>query len=173
MSDTDAIPNAPPPAQLQKSPLLAAVLSAFPGMGSIYNGLYLRGVTFFALAFGCIVLAQREEIFGFAVAFVWIVNIVDAYRQATLINYGYATDLGLAELPQNVRPRQGGVWAGAALILIGVFAILERFFPAIDLDFLVDFWPFALVAFGAWLVWSSLRQRRTPDDTDLAPTEID
>jgi len=161
------------PAPLQKRPGLAAVLSIFPGVGHIYDGLYLRGLTFFAIIAGCIQLAQEEEIFGFAVAFFWIFNVVDAYRQATLINYGYATDLGLTDLPEVAKPEQGGLWAGAILIVIGIIGVLERFFH-LDLDFLVDLWPFGLVIFGAWLVWSSVRQRRSScPPTELATSDAD
>lgn len=168
---TEPATTAPTPA-LQKSPVLAGVLSAFPGVGHIYDGLYLRGLTFFAIILGCIQLAQEEELFGFAVAFFWIFNIVDAMRQATLINYGYATDLGLTDLPETAKPQQGGLWAGGILIIIGVIAILERFFD-LDLDFLVDLWPFGLVAFGAWLVWSSIRQRRLAAPSELTATDAD
>ena len=34
---------------MKKHPFLAAFLSFFPGLGNIYNGLYLRGVIFFTV----------------------------------------------------------------------------------------------------------------------------
>ncbi len=37
-----------------KNPILAAVLSLFPGIGNVYNGLYMRGVTFF-LVIACLI----------------------------------------------------------------------------------------------------------------------
>ena len=48
--------------------------------------------------------------------------------------------------------------AGALLSLIGVAAIGERYFN-LDLERLFDLWPFALVAIGGWLIWSSIRDR--------------
>jgi len=161
-----AEPAPPPPATSslpaigRKNPGLAALLSLFPGMGNIYNGLYMRGVTFFLVIVSLIGIADSgHDLFGFAVAFFWIFNVIDAYRQATLINYGYAQDLGLVDLPRHPRASQGGVAAGVLLALIGIFALLERYF-AIRLDWLFDLWPFALVLLGGWMIWASLRDRR-------------
>jgi hypothetical protein len=85
--------------------------------------------------------------------------VIDSYRQATLINYGYAQDLGLLDLPRHPRASQGGVVAGVLLVLIGLVALSEQYFN-VSLEWLFDLWPFALVAVGGWLVWSSLRDRR-------------
>jgi hypothetical protein len=148
------------PAVGRKNPGLAALLSLFPGMGHIYNGLYMRGVTFFLIVLALIAIADRgHDLFGFAVAFFWIFNVIDAYRQATLINYGYAQDLGLVDLPRHPRASQGGVAAGILLAAIGLIAMLERYFY-IRLDWLFDLWPFGLVLLGSWMIWASLRERR-------------
>ena len=150
----------PPPALGRKNPILAALLSAFPGMGNIYNGLYMRGLTFFLIVISLLGIAGNgDDIWGPVIAFFWLFNIIDAYRQATLINYGYAQDLGLVDLPRHPRASQGGILAGALLFLIGLFAIFERYFD-VRLEWLLDLWPFALVLAGAWMIWASLRDRR-------------
>jgi hypothetical protein len=155
-----AVRPQPIPAPIgQKSPVFAAILSLFPGMGNIYNGLYLRGFTFFMITMSLVVLAGRREMFGPVAAFFWIFNILDAYRQATLINYGYAQDLGLVDLPKHPRASQGGLAAGIILTLIGIVAVLEEYFR-VDLEWVFDLWPVALLALGIGLIWSSLRDRR-------------
>jgi hypothetical protein len=150
-----------PPTIVRKNPVLAAILSLFPGIGNVYNGLYMRGVTLFLIIASLIAIVTqgRHPLFGLGVAFFWIFNVIDAYRQATLINYGYAQDLGLLDLPRHPRASQGGVVAGIVLTLVGACAIGERYFN-LDLDQLFDLWPFALIAIGGWLVWSSIRDRR-------------
>ena len=149
-----------PPPIGRKNPNLAAVLSLFPGLGHIYNGLYMRGITFFLVIVSLIGIADSgPDLFGIAIAFFWLFNVIDSYRQATLINYGYAQDLGLTDLPRHPRASQGGVIAGILLAAIGLLAIAERYF-IIDLDWVFDLWPFALVAIGGWMVWASLRDRR-------------
>jgi hypothetical protein len=161
-SSAPAAPAVDVPAPIgQKNPGLAALLSFFPGMGNIYNGLYVRGLTFFLVILSLIGITSRggNDLFGFAIAFFWIFNVIDAYRQATLINYGYAQDLGLVDLPRHPRASQGGVAAGVLLFFIGLFALLERYFD-IRLDWLFDLWPFGLVVLGGWMIWASLRERR-------------
>ncbi|MFL6192648.1 MAG: LiaI-LiaF-like domain-containing protein [Thermoanaerobaculia bacterium] len=153
-------PQTVPPAVLRKNPKVAAFLSLFPGMGNVYNGLYMRGVTFFLVVISCAYLADRgHDVIAFAVAFVWLFNIIDAYRQATLINYGYAQDLGLTDLPAHPRASQGGLAAGILLTLIGVVASLESFFN-INFDWLFDLWPLALVGIGLWLIVATVRDRK-------------
>lgn len=49
--------------------------------------------------------------------------------------------------------RNGNLIGGAVLIIIGVFALLERY---TDIDF-SDVWPLLLIGFGAWLI---LRDRK-------------
>jgi len=145
----------------RKNPGLAALLSLFPGVGHIYNGLYMRGVTFF-LVIACligIVADGRHPLFGLAIAFFWLFNVIDAYRQATLINYGYAQDLGLLDMPKVPRPGQGGLMAGLLLSLVGLVAIADQYL-AIRLDWIFNLWPFALVAIGVWLIVASFRSRQ-------------
>lgn len=163
---------APPPAPTHtlpapltiKKPGLAAFLSAFPGLGNVYNGLYLRGLIFFMIVFTLIsILANGssrggEPFFGAAVAFFWLFNIIDAYRQAVLINHGYQQDLGILDLPKRPRAGQGGIAAGIILVLIGTYALLEQY-VSIDLDWLFDLWPVAAIALGGWLIWGTIRDR--------------
>jgi hypothetical protein len=144
--------------QFPKNPLLAAFLSLAPGIGNVYNGLYLRGFTFFLFIVSCIAIVPHQPLFGTAVAFFWIFNVIDAYRQAVLINYGYAQDLGLLDRPRHPKANQGGIAAGVALILIGFFAALDQFFH-VDLEWLFRLWPLALIAIGLWLVVGSVRER--------------
>ena len=144
----------------QKNPLLAAFLSLFPGVGHIYDGLYLRGLTFFVIFFSMVAIADRANnpIFVFAAIFFGLFNIIDAYRQAVLINYGYAQDLGLLDRPKSPRPGQGGLAAGVVLSVVGALALADRYLN-VDIERLLDLWPFALVLIGAWLIWGAIRER--------------
>ena len=85
---------------LHKTPLLAAVLSVLPGLGNVYNGIYQRGIVFFGIWVALFALTVSSNggadtaVLVPALVFFWFFNIFDAYRQATLINFGYATDNG-------------------------------------------------------------------------------
>lgn len=159
---------APEPARPQrfKNPWLAGLLSAFPGMGNVYNGLYLRGVTFFVLAFVLIYMtAEVHPLFGFVVAFLWIFNALDAYRQATLINYGYGAEPDLSHLKRSQASTGEKLISGGVLLAVGSLALLDRFFR-IDLDWVVELWPVTLILAGGWLVWSALQSRKTDATSD-------
>ena len=57
-----------PPPLVRKNPLYSAFLSiVLPGMGNVYNGLYLRGVVFFLIICALGVLAAPHEGFVFAI----------------------------------------------------------------------------------------------------------
>ncbi len=145
---------------MRKRPMLAALLSAFPGVGNIYNGLYLRGLTFFLVAVGTIHMTiDSGELWGFVVAFVWIFNILDAWRQANLINLGYATDLGVADAPEGQRLGKGSLIPGVLLIVFGLAALLDLAFD-LDMEWVIEIWPLYLIAAGFWLVAVALRARR-------------
>ena len=167
---------APPPAQpappphehavqvaRRRAPGLAAVLSVIlPGFGNIYNGLFQRGLATFATAFGLFFIAvnsQQGPILALLVpsmAFVWLFGIFDAYRQATLINYGLTQD-DLDILPTR---DTGGFAAGVAFFLIGLYGLLHELFD-FDLSALFDYWYVLLMAFGGWLAFQGWRSKRS------------
>ena len=156
-----------------KQPLLAAVLSLFPGVGNLYNGLYMRGLAFFLICASMIVLtATQEPLFGLGIAFFWIFNMVDAYRQATLINYGYGQDLGIDEPPKMAAAGQGGLMVGIILFLIGGIALLEQLDVRIDLAWLFDFWPLFLMAIGAWLIFDTVREKMKKKEEEETAEEF-
>jgi TM2 domain-containing membrane protein YozV len=154
-----AVEVAPP--SRYKNPALAAFLSLFPGIGNLYNGLYMRGLAFFLICASMVFLVAEEPgpLFGMAIPFFWIFNMVDAYRQATLINHGYGTDLGVDEPPKLASASQGGMMVGVILFLIGTVALLEQLNLRINLDWLVDLWPIFLMGIGGWLIFDTVRDK--------------
>ncbi len=167
------IAGSPAPLVVVKRPGLAAVLSLFPGMGNIYNGLYVRGTTIFITFLACIYLASHGrggEVFGPAAAFTVIFGIIDAYRQATLINYGYAEDPG-ARAVRAASSAGEKVFSGILLLVLGLLAALRRYFE-IDLEWLVELWPLALVAVGGWLLWSAWASKRQADGESGPGAEV-
>jgi hypothetical protein len=138
-----------------KNPLLAGFLSFFPGIGHVYCGLYQRGITLFVLVALTIRAAERHEVFGFAIAFLWIFNIIDAWRQASLLQLGATEEPGEPQTPPLTKGL-GSLLLGALLFTVGLIALLEIQF-GFDLDWLFDYWPLLLMAFGAWIAVTALR----------------
>ncbi|HET9229574.1 MAG TPA: DUF5668 domain-containing protein [Thermoanaerobaculia bacterium] len=144
----------------RKVPLLAGLLSGFPGLGNVYNGLYLRGMIQFMIVAGLMTLVDKADapFLVMAMIFFWAFSVLDAYRQAVLINYGYAQDLGLVDRPDRPRAGQGGLIAGVILTLIGIVATLDQYVN-VDLRWLYDMWPLILVVTGIWLIAASIREK--------------
>ncbi|MBD3220409.1 hypothetical protein GF314_04130 [bacterium] len=145
-----------------KLPWLAGFLSGiFPGIGQVYVGYYRQGIVL-GLIFITIItvlasgdIDDLEPMFGMALGFVWIYNIIDAARRAQIVNRmldGYGPDA----LPEDVPlPGAGGSRAGGwILIALGVLIFANLNF-GLSLEWLENVWPLGLIALGGWLVWKA------------------
>ncbi|MEZ0484704.1 PspC domain-containing protein [Fibrella aquatica] len=65
-------------------------------------------------------------------------------------------------------PKRGNLIGGAILIIIGVFALLERY---TDID-ISDVWPLGLIGFGAWLILKD-RDRKAIDNSSTSYLDSD
>ncbi len=168
-------PHYPPPVPQARSrnpqarnPWLAAIFSMFPGVGNVYNGLYLRGAAIFLIFIGAIALAHDTRppeavLLVFAIIFIWLFNIFDAYRQATYINFGYRPDAGWQEKPKVSNWGSGGLAAGVAVFLLGLYGLLRDRFD-IDFTVLVDWWYVWFMAFGLFLIYQWWRRLKGSKD---------
>lgn len=175
----DAPPPPPPGATEPPSPQRAAgqitarhvvtvILALLPGLGHLYNGLYMRGIKFFLAALAAVYLATEVGLAGMAVAFVWLFNMIDAYRQATLIEDGHVPDLGVHD-EATVAPagRSGLLW-GVGFFVVGFLLLLDHTF-GYDMDRVWEFWPVGLLAIGAWLMigaWLQWRRKQAESHDD-------
>lgn len=177
--DTNETPQAAPqqipvrPPLPQKSPILAGFLSFLPGLGNVYNGLYRRAVSFFVLwaVIFTIAISEGDEMpfFIFGLVFVWFFNVFDAYRQATLLNLGLTSDPDLLRA-QASDLGSWGLVPGVVLVLLGLYGVLREYFD-LDLSWVVDQWPIAIMILGGWMIYQTLRQRQgtaAPAKTDIS-----
>jgi hypothetical protein len=162
---------APPAAPFRRSPGLALVLSFFPGLGHLYLGLYQRAFAIF-LCFAVAIWLSEHSHLGILVAFVWFFAVIDAYRQAQMINLGMTPEpvMGVAKAKT---PGRGALGFGVFLLVIGVLLLYNQFYP-IDFTFLEDWWPLLLVLAGLYLVAAHFREKqrqaRRAAEAALPPT---
>lgn len=151
----------------RKSPMLALVLSAMPGLGQVYVGYYQQGFTNALIVAGLIGLLNSgavgggaEPFFGLTLAFYWLYNVVDAWRRAVFYNNALA-GIAPGTIPSEeftMASGRGTLAGGIALVVVGVVLLGNTLFN-IRLDWLEDWWPVAFIAVGAWLIYPSLRKR--------------
>jgi hypothetical protein len=152
----------------RKSPVLALVLSAMPGLGQIYVGYYQQGFTN-ALVVASLIgvlnshgARDAEPLFGIFLAFFWLYNVIDAWRRATFYNNALA-GIGPATLPDDfaVTAGRGTLAGGIAVVAIGLVLLSNTLF-GVPLDWIEKWWPLALVAVGLWLIYPSFAPKK-PD----------
>lgn len=170
----------------RKSPLLALVLSAMPGLGQVYVGYYNQGFVNMFVCGGTIFLLSVSghhyggalralaPFLGFFLAFYWLYNMVDAYRRATFYNHALA-GLGPVDFPESMKlPKTHGSLAGGIVLIALGLLLFANTALGMSLDWLEQWWPMGLVLIGAWLVYRSVTEKRpvaTPPTHATEPTE--
>jgi TM2 domain-containing membrane protein YozV len=140
-----------------KAPLLAVALSAFPGLGQLYNEQPAKAVTFFFGFVGAIYGAAEISPFPFAflIPFVWFYNVIDAWTSANDIN---RRTLAGSLVRKDTAVESPG-W-GAALLLLGLVLLLNNL-GWLHLASLSRYWPLALVVAGGLFLARALRSRQS------------
>lgn len=152
----------PPPPIVPSSgpnPAVAGILSGFfPfGVGAVYTGQYAKGLAHLLIFVGLIVGMGQDSpldtICGFAFAFFYVWQIIDAVRSARAIQLGQpAPDpLGLGQAFGSGEKVDTSRIPTAAIVLIGL-GILFLLRSSGVFEFSLDnFWPVILILLGIWL----------------------
>jgi Domain of unknown function (DUF5668)/B-box zinc finger len=151
---------AAPVAAPEVSPALAFFLGTIPGVGAIYNGQYAKGLVH-ALILGVLMsiahsraVEGTEPVFGILVAAWWFYMAFEAFHTARKHRMGEPVDEYSSLI--DFRGNKASVpVAGVALILIGILLLLHTL-DLLDFERVARFWPLALIAAGAYLLWTRL-----------------
>jgi TM2 domain-containing membrane protein YozV len=148
---------APPPPTLPKSPAAATLLSIFPGLGQIYNGQVGKAFAFFGAWLGALYGGVQIDPMPFALMlpFVYLYNLVDAWKSANAIN---ARFLGGRTAPEDDAV-ESPVWGGV-LVIVGTVLLVHNL-GWLELDFLRRWWPVLLIAAGVVFILRSLEARKS------------
>jgi hypothetical protein len=163
--------GAPPPhATSGPNPALAGILGAIPfGIGAIYNGQYAKGLAhmfvFIMLIYGVNHAGDWDWIFGIAIPFFILYQIIDAVRSARAIQmgqpapdpFGLAQTFGVSERIDTTKVPTGAV----VLIGLGVLFLLHTV-GLFELG-IGRFWPLILIALGGWIFarsWGLIESNR-------------
>jgi TM2 domain-containing membrane protein YozV len=141
-----------------KAPMLALVLSVFPGLGQLYNEQPAKAVTFFFAFVGSIYGAAEISPlpFAFLIPFVWAYNLIDAWNSAQDINRRAYR----GEILRRDSALESPGW-GAGLLVLGLALLLNNL-GWLRLAAIGRYWPLALVVVGAVFLIRALRAQKTP-----------
>ena len=152
----------------RKKPFLATILSIVPGLGQVYVGYYKRGfinaiTVALLITFLTLEIVPLMPLAGIFLGFFWLYNLVDAGRRASLYNQALAGGAEI-ELPADFETPgfRGSLIGGAALVVLGLIMLSHTAFDA-SLAWLEDWWPLALIGFGAYLVVKAMQERSSDD----------
>ena len=153
----------------RKSPLLACILSAMPGLGQVYVGYYQRGFLHAIIVAAVIFILNSgmrgmEPLLGPLLAFFWLYNIIDAGRRAAHYNRAAAGEESF-EMPKDFSMPgiQGSIFGGLVLIAVGAI-FLSHTVWGISLEWVEDWWPLAPILFGVYLIGKSVAERLKAED---------
>jgi predicted cobalt transporter CbtA len=140
----------------EKNPSLAAFLAIFPGMGAIYNGNFLKGITYILIFAVLIVLTGNAQdpdsvVFGLMIAGFYIFQIIDSYNEANKLNKSGSAANDEA---------QGKEDLSLAVLIIGVLFQLVNF-DLLTFRQVTRLWPLALIAFGIKIVFNYFKREET------------
>lgn len=150
------------PKKTTKSPVLAAILSFLPGVGSMYNGLFVKGIIQLIIFAGLVEAQSRggaQPFLGILLAGYIFYAIFDAAHDARQINAQAvehekpSTSKIAIDMDVEVKTERpsGSISWGIILIVLGLVFLLANF-GVISYDSFIKFWPLALLLLGLKLI---------------------
>ncbi|HUA85163.1 MAG TPA: DUF5668 domain-containing protein [Bryobacteraceae bacterium] len=140
------------------SPGIAFILGLIPGVGAIYNGQYAKGLIHVVIVGLMIsILSDNaasglEPLMGLLLSGFWFYMAFEAYHTAKKRREGLPVDEFSSILPVRGARAQRFPVAPIVLIALGVIFLLDNL-DLLDLHRLLRYWPVALIALGAYMLY--------------------
>ncbi len=145
------------------SPGLAFLLGLIPGVGAVYNAQYVKAIVH-VVVFGLLIsivdsnaVNGLEPLFALLIA-IWYFHMpFEAYHTARKRSLGIPVDDFSSILPLKART-SGFPMGPVVLIGLGVVFLLAQF-ELLSVRAILQFWPVALIAAGAWMLYERIAQK--------------
>lgn len=140
-----------------KNPSLAAFLAIFPGMGAIYNGNFLKGITYMLIFAVLIVLTSNAHdpdavVFALMIAGFYIFQIIDSYNDTGKINQNFSPGEEPARGKEDL-----SLFSAIVVLVMGIIFQLANF-DLLTYRQVTRLWPLALIAFGIKIVFNYFKR---------------
>jgi hypothetical protein len=141
----------------EKNPSLAAFLAIFPGMGAVYNGNFIKGITFMLIFAVLIVLTGNAHdpdavVFALMIAGFYIFQIIDSYNDAGRINQNASPGEEPARGKEDL-----SLFSAVVVLVMGIIFQLANF-DLLTYRQVTRLWPLALIAFGIKIVFNYFKR---------------
>jgi hypothetical protein len=141
----------------EKNPSLAAFLAIFPGMGAVYNGNFLKGITFMLIFAVLIVLTSNAHdpdavVFALMIGGFYIFQIIDSYNDAGRINQNASPGEEPARGKEDL-----SLFSAVVVLVMGIIFQLANF-DLLTYRQVTRLWPLALIAFGIKIVFNYFKR---------------
>ena len=159
--------SGPRPTGSGPNPVLAGLLSLFPGVGAVYSGQYAKGLTHFVIFAVLCAIADSTSgaantVFVLGAMFFFVYQLIDAVRSAKAIQAGEPSPdpFGLAQtFGGDARFDTSKVPIGAVILIgLGVLFLLHTM-GIMEYGF-GRFWPLMIVALGGWMFYRQYERSR-------------
>lgn len=148
----------------RKNPVLAAFLAILPGVGALYNGNWVKAVTYLSLFAGMITILEQarsdEVVFALLLAAFYIFQIIDSFNEANRVAQG-----GSAGAPGGEARRGADIplFSAILILLLGILFQLANLGVIAFAD-IVRMWPLLLIAMGLRVLFNHFRKQEDPDE---------
>ncbi len=151
------------------SPGLAFLLGLIPGVGAIYNAQYVKGLIH-VIVLGVLIsivssgdaAGGLEPLFGMMIG-VWVFYMAfEAYHTAKKRQLGQPVDEFSSLVSLRGQPSQFLV-APAVLIAVGLLFLLNNM-EIIRFSQIIRYWPIALIALGAYMLYERISSSESHSD---------
>lgn len=146
--------------ELEKNPVIAAVLSTFPGVGHFYIGNIIKGISYILIFTALIVLqvhahGNEHIVYALLLGGFYIFQIFDAFNDAKKT----FTDVTQKEQIE----KKSSLFSAFVILVLGII------FQLAELDIITyrkvaKLWPIILVAIGIKIIFEYFTQKEEDDE---------
>ncbi len=159
-----------------KSPIISALLSFIPGLGSVYNGNYWKGLTYLTIFAFLIVMLDSgrggEEIFfGIFLAGFYFFQIIDSYNEARKQSNMVSSNINKDDIESDVSSKEDensdvmSLHGAITILVIGILFLLANL-DILSMRRIIKLWPLLLIAAGIKAIYESSKNKEDNDEKE-------
>lgn len=159
-----------------KNPIISAILSFIPGLGSVYNGNYWKGLTYLTIFAFLIVMLDSarggEEIFfGIFLGGFYFFQMIDSYNEAKKQSNITVSNVNENDVESDVSNKENessdvmSLHGAITILVIGILFLLANL-DILSMRRIIKLWPLLLIAAGIKAIYESSKNKEDNDEKE-------